>query len=136
MSLTKMPRGSDEVRFLDEVDFTVSLDSRSSSSHQTTSIEVASKPIILRASYRDIQLILTICNKAMAAYGQLSGPNTSSNSLQSRPAGRNTSVPSKSEHTHHSATAMKSSRQQALGLARVLVSKEQVGCYHHLALCF
>ena len=136
MSLTKMPRGSDEVKFLDEVDFTVSLDSRTSSSHQTTSIEVASKPIILRASYRDIQLILTICNKAMAAYGQLSVPNTSSNSLQSRPAARNTSVSSKSELTHHSATAMKSSRSQAPGLARVLVSKEQVEYDHHLVPCF
>ena len=63
-----MGKDTETVRFLDDVDFTFSLDSRSAESHQMTNIEVSSQPIIFRASYRDINLITTIVNKAIQLY--------------------------------------------------------------------
>ncbi|KAG8694260.1 hypothetical protein FRC09_009967, partial [Ceratobasidium sp. 395] len=65
MSLGRMGRASESVRFLDDLDVTVSLDSRKSAAHQMTSIEVAAQPIVFRASYRDINLIMAIVNRAI-----------------------------------------------------------------------
>ncbi|KZT02705.1 vacuolar protein sorting-associated protein 13 [Laetiporus sulphureus 93-53] len=71
MSLTRMGRETSEsVRFLDDVDLTLSMDSRSNSSHQMTSIQISVKPIIFRSSYRDIDLIMTIVNRALELYAQ------------------------------------------------------------------
>ncbi len=69
MSLLRMGSPED-ARILDDVDLTLTLDSLTMSSHQMTSIEIAIKPIVLRASYRDIMLILTIVNKVMEGYGK------------------------------------------------------------------
>ena len=69
MSLVRMGGASESVRFLDDIDLTFSLDSRSSSSHQMTNIEIGVKPITFRASYRDINLITSIVNKAIEGYG-------------------------------------------------------------------
>lgn len=69
MSLTRMSNIADSVRFLDNVDLTFSLDSRSTSSQQLTNIEVGAKPIIFRASFHDINLIMNIANKALGVYG-------------------------------------------------------------------
>ncbi|KAF8898743.1 hypothetical protein BD779DRAFT_1795358 [Infundibulicybe gibba] len=74
MSMNRMDKASESVRFLDDVDLTFSLDSRSSSSQQMTSIEIAVKPIIFRASYRDITMITSIVNKAIELYGQSQNP--------------------------------------------------------------
>lgn len=70
MSLIKMGRATESVRFLDDVDLTFSLDSRSSSSHQMTSIEISCRSIVFRASYRDINLITSIVNIAIDRYSQ------------------------------------------------------------------
>ncbi|KAF8640890.1 hypothetical protein AX17_000538 [Amanita inopinata Kibby_2008] len=68
MSLTRMGRPSENVRFLDDVNLTLSMDSRSSTSGQMTNIEIFCKSVIFRASYRDIMLITSIVNKAMNLY--------------------------------------------------------------------
>ncbi|CCL98963.1 uncharacterized protein FIBRA_00971 [Fibroporia radiculosa] len=61
MSLIRMGNETPEsVRFMDDVDLTMSLDSRASSSQQLTSLEVSLKPLVFRASYRDINLITDI----------------------------------------------------------------------------
>ncbi|QRV76706.1 vacuolar protein sorting-associated protein 13 [Ceratobasidium sp. AG-Ba] len=65
MSLGRMGRASESVRFLDDLDVTISLDTRKSTAHQMTSIEVAAQPIVFRASYRDINLIMAIVNRAI-----------------------------------------------------------------------
>ena len=80
MSLIQMDNSSNTVRFLDNVDITFSLDNRSSSSQQMTSIEITSKPIVLRASYRDINLISSIVNKAieLSSNSQLRSSESSS----------------------------------------------------------
>jgi vacuolar protein sorting-associated protein 13A/C len=64
MSLTQMGNLDESVRFLDDVDMTLSLDSRQSAAQQMTSIDVASTPIVFRASQRDINLIMAIVTKA------------------------------------------------------------------------
>lgn len=66
MALLRMDRPNETVRFLDEIDLTLSVDSRRMATHQMTDIELDVQPIIFRASYRDIMLITEIVNKAIA----------------------------------------------------------------------
>jgi hypothetical protein len=66
MSLLRMDRPKETLRFLDEIDIVLSMDSRQVSSHQTTDIELNVEPVIFRASYRDILLITEIVNKGIA----------------------------------------------------------------------
>jgi vacuolar protein sorting-associated protein 13A/C len=115
MSLIRMGGASESVRFLDDVDLTISLDSRSSSSHQMTNIEIGSKPITFRASYRDINLITSIVNKAIEGYG---------NSQQS-PTQRNEESNS-SQNPETSAKSTTSDQPLQYGKARVLLTKEQL----------
>ena len=135
MSLTRMGKQAESVRFLDDLDLTFTLDSRSSETHQSTSIEVAALPIVFRASYRDIMLIMNIVNKAIELYGKstqqpdqdrpVSERALSRPVLQSRKVSRPTT-----------------SRPQPIGSARVVMNKEQVskscvviiGWYSHIAL--
>ncbi|CAE6413624.1 unnamed protein product [Rhizoctonia solani] len=65
MSLGRMGRTAENVRFLDDMDITLSLDTRKSAAHQMTSIELSTQPIVFRASYRDINLITAIVNRAI-----------------------------------------------------------------------
>ena len=119
MSLIQMGGASESVRFLDDVDLTFSLDSRSSSSHQMTNIEVGAKPITFRASYRDINLITSIVNKAIEGY---------SNSQRS-PTQRNEDNLQSNSSLNPETSIMKSTTSDQsvqYGKARVLVSKEQV----------
>ena len=115
MSLVRMGGASESVRFLDDIDLTFSLDSRSSSSHQMTNIEIGVKPITFRASYRDINLITSIVNKAIEGYG---------NSQQS-PTHRNEDSNS-SQKLEMGVIKSTTVNQSPQGKAQVLVSKEQV----------
>ena len=65
MSLGRKGYTSDMARFLDDLDFNVILDRRMSESGQSMAIQMLSGPIILRASYRDINLISVILNRAI-----------------------------------------------------------------------
>ncbi|KAJ2927125.1 hypothetical protein H1R20_g9964, partial [Candolleomyces eurysporus] len=120
MSLMRMGRYSEEVRFLDNLDFTASLDSRSSSSQQMSNIEVTMKPVVLRASYRDINLIMSIVNRAIELYTksqQSTAPPADSHSLvsakpKSRPEGVSVVTPGSKDFTQ--------------GKATVTISKEQL----------
>ncbi|KAI9460579.1 hypothetical protein BJY52DRAFT_1117906 [Lactarius psammicola] len=124
MALLRMGR-PEEARILDDVDLTLALDNRTLSLQQMTNVDIAFKPIVLRASYRDIMLILTIVNKAIDAYG------------------KQTSVASSSKPTHPSLAAPTTGRfsggptqgivsnwgqpsDQLLGTAQVVLSKEQL----------
>ncbi|KAG6911962.1 hypothetical protein DXG01_000210 [Tephrocybe rancida] len=112
MSLMRMGKISESVRFLDDVDLTVSLDSRSSLLQQMTNVEIAVKPVVFRASYGDLNMISSIVNRAITLYG-------STRAQSSVPANSTTS-----------ASISKSSgagpRRQTLGNARVMMSKEQL----------
>lgn len=115
MSLIRMGGASESVRFLDDVDLTFSLDSRSSSSHQMTNIEIGAKPITFRASYGDINLITSIVNKAIEGY---------SSSQQSPTKHSDISQSNSLRHREISVINPTTSRQH--GKARALLSKEQV----------
>ncbi|KIY52729.1 hypothetical protein FISHEDRAFT_63685 [Fistulina hepatica ATCC 64428] len=78
MSLLHMSRPSESVRFMDDFDITLSLHSQSSSLRQTMSFEVSGSPIVFRASNRDINLIMTIVNKAIQLYGEYQRPSDDS----------------------------------------------------------
>ncbi|KAF7791866.1 hypothetical protein EIP86_002890 [Pleurotus ostreatoroseus] len=119
MSLTSMGKDADTVRFLDDVDLTFALDSRTSASQQMTSIEITSQPIVFRASYRDINLITTIVNKAITLYGQTAKQN------DSRATSDKPHAPSMQRTSSNRAGKGASARSGALGDASVVVSKEQ-----------
>jgi vacuolar protein sorting-associated protein 13A/C len=111
MSLARLGKQSETARFLDDVDFTLSLNSLSSSTQQVTSIETTLKPIVFRASYGDIMLISTIVQRAIDSYEQIGGiDNENQRELKqnvdkfNKPKSRRTS-----------------------GSAKVSLSKEQVG---------
>ena len=109
MSLSRMGKPSEKVKFLDDVDLTLSVDSRSTPSQQWTSIEIFCKPVIFRASYRDIILITSIFNKSMESYSE---------SQKARPVEENvTDITQRPRHAGISATAGKTS---------VTMIKEQV----------
>ncbi|KAI0669883.1 vacuolar protein sorting-associated protein 13 [Trametes maxima] len=122
MSLTRMGKPAESVRFLDDVDLTFTLDSRSSEVHQSTNIEVTALPIVFRASYRDIMLITTIVNKAIELYSKSSSSSKASGqdelaleNIPSRPA----------LHSARRASKPTTSRLQLVGSAHVITSKEQ-----------
>jgi len=123
MSLMRMGRASESVRFLDDVDLTLSLDSRASALQQMTNIEISAKPIVFRASYRDINLITSIVNKAIERYGESQNrAGQQGQSLQSK----NLAPSQNTEPSAHFATSTSRSRAQSLGKARVLMTKEQL----------
>src|SRR5260370_35301487 len=64
MSLMQMGNPDESLRFLDDVDVTLSLDSRQSATQQMTNIDITSTPIVFRASQRDINVIMAIVTKA------------------------------------------------------------------------
>ncbi|CEH13766.1 Vacuolar protein sorting-associated protein [Ceraceosorus bombacis] len=70
MFMCRMDRPKDSLRFLDNFDLTLSLDSRGSGSRQVTSIEVDVEPLVLRVSFKDIMLISSVVNKAIELSNQ------------------------------------------------------------------
>ncbi|TCD71537.1 hypothetical protein EIP91_008918 [Steccherinum ochraceum] len=116
MSLSRMGKNAESVRFLDDVDLTLSLDSRSTSSQQTTSIEVSVQPVVFRASYRDINLITTIVNKAIQLYTQ---------SIQAQ-QGAVVSSTGPSQNAGVKSSKIQSSATSAIGHTNVMTTKEQL----------
>ncbi len=125
MALLRMRRPED-ARILDDVDLTLTSDGQTMSSHQMTSIEITFKPIVLRASYRDIILILTIVNKAMEAYGRQT--STAPGSKPPRPSVAASRTDARRVSGGSAGTVSYPSRSSSLplGTAHVLLSKEQV----------
>ena len=126
MSLLRMGSPED-ARILDDVDLTLTLDSRTMSAHQMTNIDIGIKPIVLRASYRDIMLILTVVNKVMEAYGRQTSAASSSKSAQPSQAVSTTAtrrVSGGSAQGRRPYTGK--SGNSPLGTAHVVLSKEQV----------
>uniref|UniRef100_A0A0W0G3E4 Putative vacuolar protein sorting-associated protein vps13 n=1 Tax=Moniliophthora roreri TaxID=221103 RepID=A0A0W0G3E4_MONRR len=114
MSLVRMGRPEDSARFLDDFDLTFTLDSRSSSSQNMVSIELNAKPIVFRASYRDITLITTIVNKAIELYANSQSDNEKPTSDQIASASSSL------------ARNDKVSSVRPAGKARVVSSKEEL----------
>jgi vacuolar protein sorting-associated protein 13A/C len=117
MSLVKMDNLQEQVRFMDDLDLTFVMDSRKSATEQRTSIDIDAKPIVFRASYRDIMLITSIANRAVELSSKTAPPNA---------LGSDKSMPK--------STRRMSSRRQIADVQtmfseqpRIIMSKEQVG---------
>ncbi|EIW86715.1 vacuolar protein sorting-associated protein 13 [Coniophora puteana RWD-64-598 SS2] len=123
LSLIQMGVETDTVRLLDNVDITFTLDSRTSKREQMTSMEMTAKPIIIRASYRDIMLISTIVTKAANLYAKFQGGSSraSTTSASSVKSTMTDSAPSRPPHSTY-----KHSQDYMIGSARVVMSKEQM----------
>jgi vacuolar protein sorting-associated protein 13A/C len=116
MSLVQMGERTETVKFLDEFNLTLSLDSRSSTSQQMMNLELSAQPIVIRASYRDISLITSIFNKAFERFGNFRAErNESPHTLEAT-------------HSQKTTTLSRSpkSKEQLIGKARVRMTKEQV----------
>ncbi|VDB84480.1 unnamed protein product [Peniophora sp. CBMAI 1063] len=123
MSLTRMGKGAEEVRFLDDLDLTLSMDNKMTADQTMTSIEISCKPVVLRASYRDILLILAITHKATVAYAQQAAsprsPTDVSSSARSLPSSRPNAM------TRYSSRGTQQS-SRPLGRAHVSLSSESL----------
>ncbi|KZS92954.1 vacuolar protein sorting-associated protein 13 [Sistotremastrum niveocremeum HHB9708] len=117
MSLVSMDKPADSVRILDETDISIAMDSRRSLTGQLTNIEVQSKPIVLRASYRDITLMTAIANKALEL----------SNKAADKQPPSSQSQPTRYQRRKSSNRPQPpDSRQVVADKPRVLMSKEQL----------
>lgn len=68
MSLLRMDKPSEAVRFLDDLDLTFSMDNRQIDDQKVFNLELTLQTVIFRASYRDIILISSIVNKAVELF--------------------------------------------------------------------
>ena len=83
-----------------------------------TSMEVVTKPVVIRASYRDINLIMTIVNKAIELYGKTMQPTVP------EPKQIVATAPRVSRTKRRG--TLKPTATQTIGNAKVLATKEQV----------
>jgi vacuolar protein sorting-associated protein 13A/C len=125
-----MDKPKDTIRVLDDLDLTVSMDSRADAGRQVTSIEAAIDPVILRVSFRDILLINSIVNRAIELSNRSNPSQPSKTSdrpaLESAPSGVKARGRSKSEVTRPTATQTSSRVSNAALRAQVIVTKETV----------
>lgn len=125
-----MDKPKDTIRVLDDLDLTVSMDSRADAGRQVTSIEAAIEPVILRVSFRDILLINSIINRAieLSNRSNASPPADVSNqkALETVTSGPKTRGRSKSEVTRGTKTQSSNRITDASLRAQVIVTKETV----------
>jgi len=114
MSLIQMGEKTETVRFLDGFDFTLSSDSRSSVSQQMINLELSARPVIVRASYRDISLITRILNKAFERFGSPGGSSI------------RCVEPTETKNSQKATTLSRSTRPKTIGKASVRMTKQQV----------
>lgn len=117
MSLITMDKPTETVAFMDDFDFTVSLDSRTTDLDLMTSIEINAKPVIFRASYRDINFITDIVTRALAAFTSSQTYPTPSENITSTEQGVQSSFTGK---------ASEKSKPGPVGKATVILAREQV----------
>jgi vacuolar protein sorting-associated protein 13A/C len=125
MSLLRMDKPSDGVRFLDDLDLTLSMDNRRWTAQQMSSIELTLQPVVFRVSYRDINLITAIVNKAIELSTKshsrtLSGAQGPTGSLASRGDMTSRQVSSRT------GSGVASSARVSLDMPQVFTTREQV----------
>ncbi|KAF8591826.1 vacuolar protein sorting-associated protein 13 [Ramaria rubella] len=125
MSLLSMDQPSDVVRFLDDLDLTLSVDNRQLAAHQMSSIELIIQPVVFHVSYRDINLITTIVNKAIELSTESQSMQTSKS--PKTPASVVTSSTSKTDQrlSNRTMSTTRLSRKES-NKPRVISSKEHL----------
>jgi vacuolar protein sorting-associated protein 13A/C len=142
MSFGSMDKTDVRVRFLDDLNVTMSLDTRQKGSQQMSSYEIdIPDAIIFRASYTDIMLITDIVNKAIAVATQAGGNSeeTDPEARRRRSVTGQTDVSSTKAQATTTVTAPRrgstntttrrtsvSRRRNTVDASKVLVSKEQL----------
>ena len=128
MSLTTM-QSQERLKFLDDLNFTLSLDNRQAADHQMTSIEIFMQPVILRASPSDIGLILGIVSRATTIYSSQASisepPSAADGSNVARP-----STASRSSRKTASAPSRSVQGRSSSDKPRVYMSKEKARIGH------
>ena len=134
MSFGRMDKMHERVSFLDRLNIALSLDTRQRGNEKLTSFDIdIPDPIIFRASYSDIMLIVNIVNKATAAATKAMSGGKEPNSIESKES-RRTSIGGTSSIAPRPSTVAKSKPRRAsvstgrksVDRAKVIVSKEQV----------
>jgi len=109
-------------RFLDDMDITLSMDNRQSANRQITDIILTVQPIIFRVSYRDINLITSIVNKAIA----LSTPKDQNKESAEEARSLSSKRPSNTKQISSTRTVSTSTRRTSKVKPRLMVSSEHV----------
>lgn len=121
-----MDKPKENIRFLDNFDISLSLDSRADAGHQVTSIDIGIQPLVLRVSFRDILLVNSIVNRAI----EMSNRSTTSPSSPppSRPQLQPTTSGKRLKPDATRRSMSRSRRKSSVGQlqAQVIVSKETV----------
>lgn len=136
MSFGRMDRPNDRVKFLDDLSMALSLDTRRKGSQQMTSFEVEiPDPVIFRASYTNIMLIIDIVNKATIVAAKALAPaegtgraEKDSKSLTKGSASSAAVMDPRRSRRRSSVTRRTSvsKRRRSLEGAQIIISKEQV----------
>ncbi|KAH7345058.1 hypothetical protein B0J17DRAFT_763771 [Rhizoctonia solani] len=133
MSLGRMGRSAENVRFLDDMDITLSLDTRKSAAHQMTSIELSTQPIVFRASYRDINLIMAIVNRAieLSSKPQAEAQDQSQNTRPDALSSVSSSMPPLSQRkplpsSRSRKLARRPSHRATSDIPKLMISKEKL----------
>ena len=124
-----MDTPSEQVRFLDDVDITLALDASDQGNQKHTTIELQTQPIVFRASYGDIMLIVDIVNKAIALASAESSvkPKADEHSPKLSPAKSDNVMGASSKSVSKSRRLSRvSTSRPAMAKPQVLVSRESV----------
>ncbi|GAA5925213.1 hypothetical protein JCM10213_008734 [Rhodosporidiobolus nylandii] len=126
MFLCRMDRPKENIRVLDDLDITLSMDSRADGGRQVTNIDVGVQPLILRVSIRDISLINSIVNRAIELSNRSSpvppDEAPARSGLEVAPSGRSRAMSNASRRRSKSGP-LKPPREELLK-AQVIVTKE------------
>lgn len=134
MSFGRMHKPNERVTFLDQLNVALSLDTRQRGSQQMSSFEIdIPDPVIFRASYTDIMLILDIVNKASAVAQKALSPESEqhdaapdrrdSATTHALTEAASTAIVSSKDSARRTSVAR---RRTSMDKAKVLVSKEQL----------
>lgn len=136
MSFGRMDRPNDRVKFLDDLSMALSLDTRRKGSQQMTSFEVViPDPVIFRASYTNIMLIIDIVNKATTVAAKALAPvegtgRAEKDSKPLRKGSASSAAVMDPRHSRRRSSVIRrtsvSKRRRSIEGVQIIISKEQV----------
>ena len=126
MSLTRMGKSTESVRFLDDVDIKLASESRMETNKQFTGVNVSiDQELIFRTSYRDILLITSIVNKALALFSSSDGSGTA-DAKQAAFDNATSAMVSRTQTDNGPSSSYANSRSKSSFAAKVIMTTEEV----------
>lgn len=136
MSLSRMGKRVESVRFLDDVDIKVASESHSELSRQISNFTVlVEQEFVFKTSYRDILLITSIVNRAISLFSNSDGANVVETKQAAFDNATSAVVSKKTNKTSSMSEASRSTSRQALSRsgrskssmkAKVIMTTEEV----------